>query len=67
MFKVLLQCPLLNDLFLYYYSTGRWGSYFAALIPAVNILRMLAIGLGIWKDEGTVKSMSRFGDYRLQN
>jgi farnesol kinase len=51
----------------YYYSTGRWGSYFAALIPAVNILRMLAIGLGIWKDEGTVKSMSRFGDYRLQN
>ncbi|WJX37223.1 farnesol kinase [Trifolium repens] len=46
------------------FGTGRWGSYFAALIPAVNILRMLAIGLGIWKDEGTVKSMSRFGDYR---
>ncbi|GAU27669.1 hypothetical protein TSUD_126150 [Trifolium subterraneum] len=46
------------------FGTGRWAPYFAALIPALNILRMLAIGLGIWKDEGTVKSMSRFGDYR---
>lgn len=26
---------------------------------------MLLLGLGIWKDEATVKSMSRFGDYRF--
>nr|AFK48670.1 unknown [Lotus japonicus] len=46
------------------YSDDKWASLFAALIPGVNILRMLFIGLGILKDEGTVKSMSRFGDYR---
>ncbi|KAL5077100.1 hypothetical protein RYX36_016084 [Vicia faba] len=46
------------------FGTGEWGPFFAAFIPGVNILRMLAIGLGIWKDEATVKSMSRFGDYR---
>lgn len=49
-----------------HYSTDRWASFFAALTPGVNIIRMLIIGLGIWKDEATVKSMSRFGDYRLQ-
>ncbi|MCI01960.1 putative phytol kinase 3 chloroplastic-like, partial [Trifolium medium] len=43
--------------------TDRWGSYFAASVMGVNIFRMLVIGLGIWKDEATVKSMSRFGDY----
>ncbi|XP_045822222.1 probable phytol kinase 3, chloroplastic [Trifolium pratense] len=46
------------------FGTDRWGSYFAASIMGVNVFRMLAIGLGIWKDEATVKSMSRFGDYR---
>lgn len=37
----------------------------AALVPAVNIIKMLLLGLGIWKDDATVKSMSRFGDHRL--
>lgn len=46
-------------------SSGRQGAIFAALIPAVNIIKMLLLGLGIWKDEATVKSMSRFGDYRF--
>ncbi|KAG4935207.1 hypothetical protein GLYMA_18G059900v4 [Glycine max] len=46
------------------FSTETWASFFAALIPGINIFRMLVIGLGILKDEATVKSMSRFGDYR---
>ncbi|XP_004500292.1 probable phytol kinase 3, chloroplastic [Cicer arietinum] len=46
------------------FSTDKWGSYFAAFIPAVNVLRLLVIGLGIWKDDAEVKSMSRFGDHR---
>lgn len=37
----------------------------AAIIPGVNILKVFLIGLGIVKDEATVKSMSRFGDYRF--
>ncbi|OVA02761.1 Phosphatidate cytidylyltransferase [Macleaya cordata] len=36
----------------------------AALVPGVNIIRMLVLGLGILKDEAMVKSMSRSGDYR---
>ncbi|KAK9124579.1 hypothetical protein Sjap_014181 [Stephania japonica] len=36
----------------------------AALVPGVNIIRMLLVGSGIWKDEAVVKSMSRHGDYR---
>lgn len=46
------------------FSSGYRGSILAALIPGVNIIKMLLLGLGIYKDEGTVKSMSRFGDYR---
>lgn len=45
-------------------SPGRQGAIFAALIPAVNIIKMLLMGLGIWKDDATVKSMTRDGDYR---
>ncbi|KOM52625.1 hypothetical protein LR48_Vigan09g128400 [Vigna angularis] len=48
------------------FSTENRAPFFAALIPGVNIIRMLVTGLGIVKDEATVKSMSRFGDYRLQ-
>ncbi|KAI8523538.1 hypothetical protein RHMOL_Rhmol13G0081900 [Rhododendron molle] len=48
----------------YYCSSGHQGAILAALIPGVNIIKMLLIGLGIWKDEATVKSMSRFGDHR---
>ncbi|KAL5580687.1 hypothetical protein UlMin_013129 [Ulmus minor] len=46
------------------FSSGYPGAVLAALIPGVNIIKMLLLGLGILKDEATVKSMSRFGDYR---
>ncbi|XP_022034188.1 probable phytol kinase 3, chloroplastic isoform X2 [Helianthus annuus] len=46
------------------FSSGYQGAVMAALIPGVNIVKVLLIGLGIWKDEATVKSMSRDGDYR---
>ncbi|KAK4760366.1 hypothetical protein SAY87_005259 [Trapa incisa] len=46
------------------FSHGHQGAFLAALIPGVNIIHMLIVGLGIIKDEATVKSMSRFGDYR---
>jgi farnesol kinase len=46
------------------FSSGHRGAVLAALLPGINIIKMLLIGLGIWKDEATVKSMSRFGDYR---
>ena len=49
------------------YSAGTRGSLFVALIPGINIIRMLLLGSGILKDEGTVKSMSRFGDRREFN
>ncbi|KAL8146045.1 hypothetical protein AgCh_003977 [Apium graveolens] len=45
--------------------SGQQGALFAALIPGLNIIKMLLMGLGIWKDEATVKSMSRYGDYRF--
>lgn len=53
------------DLLLNSSSSGRQGAVLAALIPMVNIVKVLLIGLGIWKDEATVKSMSRDGDYRF--
>ncbi|PSR86192.1 Phytol kinase [Actinidia chinensis var. chinensis] len=46
------------------FSSGRQGAVLAALIPGINIIKMLLLGLGLWKDEATVKSMSRFGDHR---
>ncbi|KAF3454886.1 hypothetical protein FNV43_RR05334 [Rhamnella rubrinervis] len=46
------------------FSPGYNGAFLAALTPGVNIIRMLILGLGIQKDEATVKSMSRFGDHR---
>ncbi|CAN1201132.1 Probable phytol kinase 3, chloroplastic [Linum perenne] len=46
------------------FSSGRRGAIMAAIIPGANIMRMILIGSGMWKDEATVKSMSRFGDRR---
>ncbi|XP_022752919.1 probable phytol kinase 3, chloroplastic [Durio zibethinus] len=46
------------------FSSGHRGAILAAITPGINIIRMLLIGSGIWKDEATVKSMSRYGDYR---
>ncbi|XP_039045699.1 probable phytol kinase 3, chloroplastic [Hibiscus syriacus] len=56
-----LPCRIANT---YHYTPGFRGATLAAITPGVNIIRMLLIGSGIWKDEGTVKSMSRYGDYR---
>lgn len=30
----------------------------------MNVINMLLLGLGIWKDEATVKSMTRNGDIK---
>ncbi|XP_009132038.2 farnesol kinase, chloroplastic-like [Brassica rapa] len=46
------------------FSSGLQGALFASLIPGLNIIRMLLLGLGVYQDEGTIKSMSRHGDRR---
>ncbi|WCJ39401.1 Farnesol kinase chloroplastic [Euphorbia peplus] len=46
------------------FSSGHRGAILASLTPGINIFRMLLLGSGIWKDEATVKSMSRSGDHR---
>lgn len=46
-------------------SSGSEGAFIAALVPGVNIVKVLLIGLGLVKDEATVRSMSRYGDYRF--
>ncbi|XP_047325785.1 probable phytol kinase 3, chloroplastic, partial [Impatiens glandulifera] len=46
------------------FSSSPRGAVLAALVPGINIIKVLLIGFGIWKDEGTVKSMSRYGDPR---
>ncbi|KAF2615276.1 hypothetical protein F2Q70_00007844 [Brassica cretica] len=47
------------------FSSGLQGALFASLIPGLNIIRMLLLGLGVYQDEGTIKSMSRQGDRRF--
>uniref|UniRef100_A0A1D1XNQ1 Putative phytol kinase 2, chloroplastic n=1 Tax=Anthurium amnicola TaxID=1678845 RepID=A0A1D1XNQ1_9ARAE len=46
------------------FSYGRLAPFLAALAPGINIIRMLLLGLGIWRNDAMVKSMSRHGDYR---
>ncbi|CAH8360520.1 unnamed protein product [Eruca vesicaria subsp. sativa] len=46
------------------FSSGPQGALFASLVPGLNIVRMLLLGLGVYQDEGTIKSMSRHGDRR---
>lgn len=46
------------------FSSGYRGAILASLVPGINIIRVLLIGLGVYKDEATVMSMSRFGDCR---
>lgn len=45
-------------------SSGHLGAIVASLIPAMNVINLLLLGLGIWKDDATVKSMTRNGDIR---
>ncbi|MQL80032.1 hypothetical protein Taro_012471 [Colocasia esculenta] len=46
------------------FSSGSLAPFLAALAPGINIIRMLLLGLGIWRNDAMVKSMSRHGDYR---
>ncbi|KAG0604306.1 hypothetical protein M758_10G160900 [Ceratodon purpureus] len=46
------------------YSAFPWAQYIAALVPVSNGIRLLVYGLGVLKDEGLVKSVSREGDPR---
>ncbi|KAF9596502.1 hypothetical protein IFM89_012233 [Coptis chinensis] len=46
------------------FSYRREAAFLAALTPGVNIIRVLLLGFGVYKDEATVKSMSRYGDHR---
>ncbi|KAH8933659.1 hypothetical protein BDL97_18G041400 [Sphagnum fallax] len=47
-----------------FFSVSPWARYLAALVPASNGVRLLVYGLGILKDDGLVKSVSREGDPR---
>ncbi|KAG0566052.1 hypothetical protein M758_7G033400 [Ceratodon purpureus] len=47
-----------------FYSSFPWAQYLAALVPVSNGIRLLVYGLGLLKDEGLVKSVSREGDPR---
>ncbi|CAK9202517.1 unnamed protein product [Sphagnum troendelagicum] len=47
-----------------FFSVSPWARYLAALVPATNGVRLLVYGLGILKDDGLVKSVSREGDPR---
>lgn len=44
------------------FSASRVSPVLAALAPAGNTVRMLLLGLGIWKDDTLVKAVSREGD-----
>lgn len=43
------------------FPTSPYARYFAAAIPCALVTKFTLIGLGILKDEVTVKSMSRSG------
>ncbi|KAK9792969.1 hypothetical protein WJX73_002678 [Symbiochloris irregularis] len=44
------------------FSAQASARYFAAVVPSLNIVRLLLIGFGIVEDPRTVKSVSRSGD-----
>mmetsp|Transcript_5973 Transcript_5973/g.15889 ORF Transcript_5973/g.15889 Transcript_5973/m.15889 type:complete len:309 (+) Transcript_5973:131-1057(+) len=44
------------------FSMQPWARVFAAIVPALNGVRLLAVGTGVVKDEGLVASVSRSGD-----
>lgn len=43
------------------FSSAPQAKWLAALAPAANGLRMIGLGLGIWKNEALVKAISRGG------
>jgi phytol kinase len=46
------------------FTEAASSRYIAALVPLVITLQFILIGLGLWKDESAVQSMSRSGDRR---
>ncbi|KAL3151728.1 hypothetical protein ABBQ38_012707 [Trebouxia sp. C0009 RCD-2024] len=44
------------------FSAGSNACYFAAIVPLLNALRLVLVGTGLVKSEGTVKAVSRGGD-----
>ncbi|KAL6003272.1 hypothetical protein ACLOJK_023495 [Asimina triloba] len=59
-----ISAGLVFMLFWPMFSSRREAAFLAAVAPGVNIIRMLLLGLGIWKNDDMVKSISRHGDYR---
>lgn len=57
-----ISIGLLFMLFWPLFSNGYVARYIAAFSPAVNGLRVLAIGFGIIEDDAVVKAMTREGD-----
>lgn len=48
--------------FFFLHSADPNARLYAAAVPAANLLRLVAVGAGVVRDAGTVKSMSREGD-----
>jgi len=53
----MVQCPWVQ-------LTCGGPGFFAAAVPAANILRLGLLGLGITKNEAVVKAVSREGNPR---
>jgi hypothetical protein len=47
-----------------FFSDVAWAPYVAASSVALNTLRILAIGVGIFQDDAAVKAMTRNGNPR---
>lgn len=56
--------PIFVLCWLMYPAEPSWGRYLAALVPLLFTVQFALIGLGVVKDEASVKAMSRSGDRR---
>lgn len=62
--RKLMHC-LTGPIFLLFwplFSSDQVGSYYATAVPAIMTFKFALIGLGLLRDDDTVKSMSRIGD-----
>lgn len=59
-----ISSGLVFMLFWPFFSSGPLAKYMAAFAPAANGLRMIGLGLGLWRNEGLVKAISREGGKR---
>lgn len=46
------------------FSVAPYARFLAALVPALNMLRLILIGTGVIRDQGTVMAVSREGNRR---